>query len=877
MSECCLYGDTHSFLFLSVIETLPEIRCVNRKELKMTQEFPVDIAEEMRVNYLNYALSVINGRAVPSAADGLKPVHRRSIFAMSKSLMTHEKPHKKSARIVGDVLGKYHPHGDNVVYDAIVRLAQPFNMRYPLIDGQGNFGSIDGDSPAAMRYTEVRLTKIAELLADFNDVDYKENYDGTEKEPVLLGAGFPNLLANGAEGIAVGIATSIPPHHLGSIIEATKELLLDENISVTELAKIVKAPDFPTGGIIMGNSGALEAYKTGRGKVTIRARVHFEENDSGNPVIVVTELPYQVNKASFLIKLGEYIKEGKYPEISNISDESTNDIRVCITLKRNSNAEVVLNRLYKETQLQINFNFNMVALDNHGKHRLMNLKELLSEYIKHRTSVVYRSIERVLEQQKRRLKRLNAKRTIIENPKIINVIRSTYNFLEAEEKLAQYEEVLHDDDPQLNPDLLSHEQIRFILEMRISQLVRIEKDLTISEQKSCIVEIARLEELLRPDIDLSYNESEGQSSYVYNNLKRYIIELLDKTYDEILHITKGDKRKSELAEEISAQVDEDFIDNVPVVITLTHENYIKVTDAANYHSQGRGGVGKNALSMKGTDRVKTHLTAKTHDYLYIVTNYGRIYTPKVHHMPVGERTGRGRPINNVLDLKEGEQITAILPVDKSLRCDENTRLFFATRKGQIKMVHISAFKNTRDKGIIAVNIAEDDEVIGMRLVNAGDNVLLVSAKGQLMRYKESHVRVSLRGSGTIRGIRLSNDDYLVSIAIEKPESYKNRNEILVITNYGIGKITKISDFRIVGRGGKGVKTTRLKHDNEQVVAVLELKKGSRDVTILSSAGKLICVPLDEISQLSRTAHGVKLIDLGEGEVVVSAELNISRE
>lgn len=832
----------------------------------------IDITQAMTENFMAYASAVVGGRAIPHAADGLKPVHRRSLYVMRNLANT---TYKKSARVVGEILGKYHPHGDSALYEAIVRMAQPFSMRYPLIDGQGNFGSIDGDSAAAMRYTEVKLTPIAELLlkntAD-DVVDYTLNYDGTEQEPELLGAGFPNLLVNGSDGIAVGIATSIPPHNLSDIVDATVELIRDPGISVHHLARIVSAPDFPTGGTIMGIAGAYQAYLTGKGKVTLRAKTHFEELDNGQVQIVFTELPYRVNKASLFIRIGELIRDGVFTEISELRDESSGDIRGIILLKRGQNPDIVLARLFAETQLQVNVPINLVALKNNGQPKLFDLKELLSEYITHRRRVLFRHTEKNIQRLKKKIERLNAENAV--NREIINLVHSARDYEQAISLLTNPEtgvyESPHEDDPE-PAKILSRSQAEHILGMTLNKLTIISKQNSRNEQAACLDELT----VLKRRIELvTIIDSSGNRNTGYHMLDEYMIEDLLETKAEVGHITRGDARMSDIGEEAGNFVDEDFIDNKPMVVTLTRSGYIKVTDAENYQAQNRGGTGKLALSTKDNDSVYLYANAMAHDYLFIVTSLGRIYSPKVHRLPAGERTSRGKPIINVVDLKENETITAMIPVSQELRSDDAARFVFASKFGQIKSVSAKAFMKIRDGGVNAVTLQEDDCIVSVKICRANDDIILISANGLLARYPENTIRVSLRGSGMVRGIRLAEDDYLVAMEVSN-NTAEHPDELLIVTSAGIGKITPVNNFRSTSsRGTMGVRATKLTEPNEVVVGVMTVTKSVNEVMLLSSIGKLICVSLDEISRMSRNAHGVKLINLSDGEFVVAANLTI---
>lgn len=827
----------------------------------------IDISTAMRENYLAYANAVISGRAIPHVADGLKPVHRRSLFVMHHLA---NRTYKKSARVVGEILGKFHPHGDSALYEAIVRMAQPFSMRYPLIDGQGNFGSVDGDAAAAMRYTEVRLTPIADILLKHSRasvVDFTLNYDGTETEPVLLGAGFPNILANGADGIAVGIAMSIPPHNISDVIDATVELIRDPNISVHDLARIVRAPDFPTGGIIMGGSSALQAYATGRGKVTLRAKTHIEELENGQTQIVFTELPYRVNKAQLFSKIGDLIREGSFNEIAELRDESADTIRGVIVLKRAQNPHIVLTRLFSETQLQVNIPFNMVALQSNGSPKLFNLKEMLEEYIRHRREVLYRNTLRVIKRCGEKLEKLNAERAVASNQEIIRIIKQSQSPSDAMRELMEnvYER-RHPNDPLPNAKL-THVQAEHILEMSLSKLTILSTTTTDEEQAACLRELEENRRIIEPAIDCYGHRT-------YPELDIFMANSLIEVKEEIQSITRGDHRLTEIGEEIGNVVDEDFIDNKPMVVTLTRAGYIKATPTDNYQSQNRGGTGKLALSTKNDDAVYLYANAYAHDYLYIITSLGRVYSPKVHQLPSGERTGRGKPIINVVDLKENEYITALIPISNQLRLDETARFIFASKQGQIKSISAKAFQKVRDSGVNAVALAEDDSIVSVKICRSGDDIMLITAGGQLSRYPESAVRVSLRGSGMVRGIKLVDDDYLVCMEIASPSKIP-ADDLLIITSKGIGKITANSSFRATSsRGTLGVRAAKLTGKYERIVSVLAVSKDATDVMILSSKGKIIRVPLDEISRMSRTAHGVKLIVLSDDEYVVSANLTI---
>ncbi|MDD2832416.1 MAG: DNA gyrase subunit A [Methylotenera sp.] len=832
------------------------------------ETLPISLEDEMRRSYLDYAMSVIVGRALPDVRDGLKPVHRRVLYAMHELSNDYNKPYKKSARIVGDVIGKYHPHGDTAVYDTIVRMAQDFSLRYMLVDGQGNFGSVDGDNAAAMRYTEIRMAKIAhELLADIDKetVDFGPNYDGSEHEPLIMPARIPNLLINGSSGIAVGMATNIPPHNLNEVLDACFTLLKDPETTVEELIELVPAPDFPTAGIIYGTTGVKEGYRTGRGRVVMRGRTHFEDMDKGGrQSIIIDELPYQVNKKSLIEKIAELVNEKKIEGISDLRDESDKSgMRVVIELKRGEVPEVVLNNLYKQTQLQDTFGMNMVALLD-GQPRLLNLKQMLEAFLRHRREVVTRRTVFELKKARARGHVLEGLAVALANvDEMIAIIKAAPTPPEAKVDLMAkawsspvVEEMLKraameaarpeglSVDFGLTPKgyKLSDVQAQEILQMRLQRLTGLEQDKIVNEYKEVMDVIADL-------LDILANASRVTT----------IIS------DELTEIKKqfGDKRRSEIVVNAQDLSLEDLITPTDVVVTLSHTGYIKSQPLDEYRAQRRGGRGKQAAPTKEDDFIDKMFVANTHDYILCFSSRGRVYWLKVYEVPQGSRIGRGKPIVNLFPLEEGEKINAILSVKEF---DENHFVFMATALGTVKKTALTEFANPRKSGIIAINLDDGDYLIGAEVTNGNNDIVLVSNGGKAVWFDEEEVRQMGRATRGVRGMRLAAKQQVLSLLIADDD----KQTVLVATENGYGKRTVLADFRHSGRGTQGVKAIAVSERNGLVVAA-KLVSDEDEIMLITTGGVLIRTRVKEIRELGRATQGVTLINLGEGEKLSGIE------
>lgn len=826
---------------------------------------PINIEEEMKQSYLDYAMSVIVGRALPDVRDGLKPVHRRVLFAMRELGNDWNKPYKKSARVVGDVIGKYHPHGDTAVYDTIVRMAQPFSLRYMLVDGQGNFGSVDGDAPAAMRYTEVRMAKIAhELLADIDreTVDFVPNYDESEHEPEVLPARLPNLLVNGSAGIAVGMATNIPPHNLTEIINACLALIDQPEISIQDLMGIVPGPDFPTAGIINGARGIAEAYATGRGRIYVRARTEIEEYANGKQAIIVNELPYQVNKARLLERIAELVKEKKIDGISELRDESDKDgMRVVIELRRGEVAEVMLNNLYQHTQMQNVFGINMVALVE-GQPRLLNLKQILEAFIRHRREVVTRRT--VFDLRKAREKahvREGLAIALANIDPIIALIKAAKNPSEAKEQLIRTPwqpgvviQMLQRTGAEASrPEGLSEEfglhdgkyhlsdiQAQAILDMRLHRLTGLEQDKILGEYEELLAQIEDLLDIL----------SSGE------RLMQVIRDELTEMRDNY-----GDDRRTEI---IASQEDltiEDLITEEDVVVTLSHEGYAKAQPLSTYSAQRRGGKGKSATAMKEEDFIDKMFVASTHDTILCFSSRGKVYWLKVYELPQAGRGARGKPIINLLPLDEGERINAILPIREY---EEGKFIFFATANGTVKKTPLKDFSRPRASGIIAVELRQKDKLVGVELTNGEQDVLLFSSGGKAIRFNEIDTRPMGRNSVGVRGIKLAPGQEVISLIIA------SGGDVLTATENGYGKRTPVDEYPRHGRGGQGVISIQTTERNGQVTGA-ELVQDGDEVMLITTSGTLVRTRVDEISVMGRNTQGVRLISLSEGEKLSGIE------
>jgi DNA gyrase subunit A len=806
-----------------------------------SQILPVNIEDEMKESYLSYSMSVIIGRALPDVRDGLKPVHRRILYGMEEAGNQWNRPYKKSARIVGDVMGKYHPHGDAAIYDALVRMAQDFSMRYTLVDGQGNFGSIDGDPPAAMRYTEVRLDRIAsEMLADLEKetVDFVPNYDGGEKEPLVLPAKIPNLLLNGSSGIAVGMSTNIPPHNLNELIDAVVAQAGNPDITLDELMTHIPGPDFPTGGFITGRAPIREAYETGRGIIRIRAKARIERQKKGDKeIIIVSEIPYQVNKVKLIERIAELVKDEKIKGISDIRDESDREgIRLVIDIKRGDIADVVLNQLYKHTQMDMSFGIIMLALVR-NQPRVLPLKEAISHFIEHRKEVVTRRTQYELGKAEDRLHILEGLKIALDHlDEVIALIRKSASPQEARDGLMQ----------KLG---LSELQAQAILDMRLQRLTALERDKILEERNELINTVKRLKEILE------------REHLILGIVTEELKEIKDRY---------GDERRTEIldsSEEISI---EDLIADEDMVVTTTHDGYIKTTPLSIYRSQRRGGKGRTGITTKELDFVETLFIASKHNYVLFFTNLGRCYWIKVHEIPEAGPTARGKALVNLLNLSEGEKVAAVLPVREF---KENQYIIMATKNGIVKKTKLMAYSNPRAGGIIALNIREDDELIEARITSGQDEILLTSHFGQAIRFEEDDVRDMGRTATGVIGIRLDEGDQVVSLeVIENPEA-----QVLTVTEMGYGKRTLVSAYRVTGRGGKGVITIKTSGRNGRVVGAFQVTNDTQIMIITTHGGKVIRMNASEISVIGRGTQGVTLIDLEPDEKVAAVAKVVERD
>jgi len=828
---------------------------------------PVNIEHELKKSYLDYAMSVIVGRALPDVRDGLKPVHRRVLFAMSELNNDWNKPYKKSARIVGDVIGKYHPHGDTAVYDTIVRMAQPFSLRYMLVDGQGNFGSVDGDSPAAMRYTEIRMSRLAHFLLqdiDKETVDFAPNYDETEFAPTVLPTRVPNLLVNGSAGIAVGMATNIPPHNLSEVVNATIALIENSELSITDLMEHIPGPDFPTHGIIHGRGGILQAYQTGRGRIYVRSRVHIETNEKNNKeTIVVTELPYQVNKARLLEKISELVKAKRIEGISAMRDESDKDgMRMVIELRRGENSEVVLNNLYSHTQMQTVFGINMVALID-GRPKLLNLKEALEAFIRHRREVVTRRTVYELRKARERAHILEGLGIALVNiDPIIALIKASPSPAQAKEKLlaklwepGMVVQMLEKSDTSLSrPDdlaegygftdkgyRLSAAQAQAILELRLHRLTGLEQDKIIDEYKEILQQISSLLEILTyPD-----------------RLMAVIREELEEVRDQF-----GDKRRTEIVESDIDLTLEDLIPEEDMVVTLSHEGYVKSQPLDIYQAQRRGGRGKSATNVKDEDFIERLVITNSHDTILCFSSLGRLYWLKVYQLPQASRVSRGRPIVNLLPLTKDEKITTIMPIKEY---DPNKFVFLATTNGTVKKVSLADFSRPRSGGIIAMDLLDSDHLIGAGITDGTNDVMLFTSAGKAIRFAEADVRCMGRTARGVRGVKIPAGTQVKSLVIVQPGG-----AIITATENGFGKRTAIEEYSRIGRGGQGVISIQVNERNGQVVRATQVFDGD-EAMLITNRGTLVRTRVNEISVIGRNTQGVKLINLTNGEKLVGMQ------
>lgn len=792
-----------------------------------------NITSEMRESFLDYAMSVIVSRALPDVRDGLKPVHRRILYGLHEQGMTPDKSYKKSARIVGDVMGKYHPHGDSSIYEAMVRMAQDFSYRYPLIDGQGNFGSMDGDGAAAMRYTEARMSKITlEMLRDINKdtIDFIDNYDGNEREPAVLPSRFPNLLVNGASGIAVGMATNTPPHNLTEVINGVLSLSYNPDITVAELMEDVQGPDFPTAGIILGKSGIRRAFETGRGSIQMRSRAEIEERGGGRQRIVVTEVPYQVNKARMIEKIAELARDKKIDGITDLRDETSlrTGVRVVIDIRKDANASVVLNNLYKQTPLQTSFGVNMIALVN-GRPKLISLKEALEEYLEHQKVVVRRRTEYNLKKALDRAHILEGLRIALDHiDEIIRVIRESETDKVA---MASLQEQFK----------LSERQAQAILDMRLRRLTGLERDKIEAEYNELIAYIEELKEILADEE-----------------------KLLQIVRNELIDIREryGDERKSEIQlgglDDIE---DEDLIPEEQIVITLSHNNYIKRLPVSTYRAQHRGGRGVQGMNTLEEDFVSQLVTLSTHDNVLFFTNKGRVYKLKGYEVPELSRQSKGIPVVNAIELDNDESISTMIAV-KDLE-SEDDYLVFATRKGRVKRSALSNFSHINKNGKIAISFKNDDELIAVRLTDGEQDILIGTSHASLIRFNETTLRPLGRTAAGVKGITLREDDKVVGLDVTNADSDE---EILVVTENGYGKRTPVGDYRLSNRGGKGIKTATITERNGNIVCITSVT-GEEDLMVVTNSGVIIRIDVEDISQNGRAAQGVRLIKLGENQIV----------
>ncbi|MBI5064215.1 MAG: DNA gyrase subunit A [Desulfatitalea sp.] len=799
---------------------------------------PVSIEKEMKKSYLDYAMSVIIGRALPDVRDGLKPVHRRVLFAMRELKNDFNKPYKKSARIVGDVIGKYHPHGDTAVYDTIVRLAQDFSMRYTLVDGQGNFGSIDGDSPAAMRYTEVRMTRLAhELLEDLDKetVDFLPNYDESLTEPAVLPAKVPALIINGSAGIAVGMATNIPPHNLSEVVDATCALIDQPDISWETLMGYIPGPDFPTGGIIYGTQGIKEAYSSGRGIIRVRARVMVEKDRSERETIVVTEIPYQVNKARLVEKIDELMKQKVIEGLSYVRDESDRQgLRIAMGLKKGTMAGVIINQLYKHTQMESSFGIIFLAVVRQ-RPQVLTLKEILVHFVDHRKEMIIRRTRYDLKKAEERAHILEGLKIALDNlDAVVQMIRQSKTPPEAKERL-------------IAAFRLSAIQAQAILDMRLQRLTGLEREKIIEEYLAVLKEIERFKEIL------------GSEHIVLGLIKEELLTLKEQF---------GDRRRTEIAESARELTMEDMIMEEDMVVTISSSGYIKRNPITLYQSQRRGGKGKTGMGMKEEDFVSHLFIASTHHSFLFFTNRGKVYWCKVYDIPQAGRASRGKAIVNLLNFEEGERMTTVLAVPSF---EPGHYVLMATKAGTVKKTELMSFSRPRSGGIIALGLAEGDELIAVRITDGTQNVFLGSAMGKSIRFHESAIRPSGRISRGVRGISLSAGDRLVGM-----EVVRYGQTLFAVTENGYGKRTSIDEYPLHGRGGKGVITIKTNERNGQVVVILEVQE-EHDIMLVTDRGKIIRMPVSNISVISRNTQGVRLIGMESGERVVSAATLAEKE
>ncbi len=796
----------------------------------------VDLSNQMRTSFLDYAMSVIVARALPDVRDGLKPVHRRILYGMNELGVTPEKPYKKSARIVGDVMGKYHPHGDSAIYESMVRMAQDFSYRYMLVDGHGNFGSVDGDGAAAMRYTEARMSKITlEMLRDINKntVDFQENYDGTEREPSVLPSRFPNLLVNGATGIAVGMTTNIPPHNLSEVIAAIHILMNNEDATTADLMEALPGPDFPTGGIVMGKSGIRKAYETGRGTIILRAKVDIETEKNGRERIVATELPYMVNKAKLIERIAELARDKRIEGITDVNDESDRDgLRVVIDVRRDVSASVVLNNLYKMTLMQTTFGFNMLAIVN-GAPKVLSLKQILQYYLQHQEEVVRRRTEFDLKKAEARAHILEGLRIALDHiDEIIAIIRGSQTAEVAKDQL-------------MNNYSLSSKQAQAILDMRLVRLTGLEREKVEDEYRKVMAAIANYRDILA--------HTERIHEIIYNEL----LEIQEKF---------GDERRTELmVGEVLSLEDEDLIEEEDVMVTLTHNGYIKRMPTSEFKTQNRGGRGIQGMGVHEDDFIEHLVSTSTHDVLLFFTNAGKVYRMKGYEIPEYSRTAKGIPVINLLGIDSGESIQAVINIGRGNGDEDNEHryLFFTTLQGVAKRTPVAEFMNIRSNGLKAINLKDGDEVINVVITDGHQNIIIGTHNGYAISFKEGEVRSMGRSATGVRGIRLRENDYVVGSAVLAPES-----KVLVITEKGYGKQTPAEEYPIKGRGGKGIKTANITEKNGPLAGLVTVE-GNEDVMLITDRGVMIRFNVDNVSTTGRSTLGVHVIKTDENSKVAT--------
>ncbi|MFA9556234.1 DNA gyrase subunit A [Evansella sp. AB-rgal1] len=795
----------------------------------------INISQEMKTSFMDYAMSVIVSRALPDVRDGLKPVHRRILYAMNELGMTSDKAYKKSARIVGEVIGKYHPHGDSAVYETMVRMAQDFSYRYMLVDGHGNFGSVDGDAAAAMRYTEARMSKISmELVRDINKdtIDYQENYDGSETEPIVLPARFPNLLVNGTSGIAVGMATNIPPHHLGEVIDGVLALTENPDLTNAELMEYIPGPDFPTGAEIVGISGIRRAYETGKGSITIRAKAEIEDHN-GKPRIIVNEIPYQVNKARLIEKIAELVRDKKIEGITDLRDESDrNGMRIVIELRRDINANVLLNNLYKQTALQSSFGINMLALVN-GQPKVLSLKEVLYHYVEHQREVIRRRTAFELKKAEARAHILEGLRIALDHiDEIIALIRGSQTTDIARQGLIEKFQ-------------LSHDQAQAILDMRLQRLTGLERDKIEAEYQELVERIAELKAILADD------------EKVLQIIREELVDIRDRYSDD---------RRTVITVGEDSMEDEDLIPRQNVVITISHNGYIKRIPLSTYRNQKRGGRGVQGMGTHDDDFVQHLFITNSHDHLLFFSNKGKVYRLKGYEIPNFNRTAKGIPIINLLQIEKDEYISTVIPVDEF---DEDRYLFFMTKQGVAKRTQLQAFSKIRRGGLFAINLREEDELLAVRLTDGTKEIIAGTKKGMSIRFNENDVRLMGRTATGVKGVTLQEDDQVVGM-----DAIVEGLDVLIVTEKGFGKRTPEGDYRLQTRGGKGIKTCNITEKNGDLVS-LKVVGNDHDLMIITNAGVIIRMHVEGISITGRNTQGVRLIRVGEEEKVSTvARVNI---